>query len=128
LREALRRLWKTPGVTATAVITLTLGIGATTAIFTLVNEVMLKSLPVAKPNELWLRGAFGPVGVGLAIGLPAAIGAGNLIATQLFGVTPWDPVMLAYTALLLSLTALAASMIPAWRAAGIEPMTALRTE
>ncbi len=75
-----------------------------------------------------LRGAFWPVGAGLAIGLPAAIGAGNLIATELFGVTPWDPVMLAYTALLLSLTALSASMIPAWRAAGIEPMTALRTE
>ncbi len=56
LREALRRLWKTPGVTATAVITLTLGIGATTAIFTLVNEVMLKSLPVAKPDELWRIG------------------------------------------------------------------------
>ena len=65
-----------------------------------------------------LRGAFWPVGAGLIIGLPAAIGAGNLIATQLFGVTPWDSVMLAYTALLLSLTALAASMIPAWRAAG----------
>jgi putative ABC transport system permease protein len=75
-----------------------------------------------------LRGAFGPVGVGLAIGLPAAIEAGYLIATQLFGVTPSDPVMLAYTALLLCLAALAASMIPAWRAAGIEPMTALRTE
>jgi putative ABC transport system permease protein len=39
-----------------------------------------------------LRGAFLPVGAGLAIGLPAAVGAGNLIATQLFGVTPWDPV------------------------------------
>jgi ABC-type antimicrobial peptide transport system permease subunit len=75
-----------------------------------------------------LRGAFGPVGIGLAIGLPAAIAAGNLMATQLFGVTPWDPVMLTYTVALLALAALAASMIPAWRAAGIEPMSALRTE
>ena len=75
-----------------------------------------------------LGGAFWQVGVGLAMGLPAAIGAGNLIATELFGVTPWDPVMLAYTALLLGLAALSASVIPAWRAAGIEPMTALRTE
>ena len=56
LREAARQLKKTPGVTATAVITLTLGIGATTAIFTLVQQVMLKSLPVTKPEELWRIG------------------------------------------------------------------------
>jgi putative ABC transport system permease protein len=56
LKEALRRLRKAPGFTATAVITLALGIGATTAIFTLVHQVMLKSLPVAKPEELWRVG------------------------------------------------------------------------
>jgi putative ABC transport system permease protein len=56
LREAVRQLRRTPGVTATAVITLTLGIGATTAIFTLVHQVMLKSLPVTKPDELWRIG------------------------------------------------------------------------
>ncbi|HEX3877326.1 MAG TPA: ABC transporter permease [Bryobacteraceae bacterium] len=75
-----------------------------------------------------LGGAFWPVAIGLGIGLPAAIGAGSLIASQLFGVAPGDPVMLAYTMLLLAFAALAASVIPAWRAAGIEPMTALRTE
>ena len=56
LREAFRQLRKTPGVTTTALITLTLGIGATTAIFTLVHQVMLKSLPVVKPGELWRIG------------------------------------------------------------------------
>ena len=56
LRDALRQLRKAPGFTATAVITLALGIGATTAIFTLVHQVMLKSLPVAKPEELWRIG------------------------------------------------------------------------
>ena len=56
LRDALRQLRKAPGVTTTAVITLTLGIGATTAIFTLVHQVMLKSLPVTKPEELWRIG------------------------------------------------------------------------
>lgn len=56
LREALRQLRKAVGVTTTAVITLALGIGATTAIFTLVHQVMLKSLPVAKPEELWRIG------------------------------------------------------------------------
>lgn len=56
LRDALRQLRKAPGFTATVVITLALGIGATTAIFTLVHQVMLKSLPVTKPNELWRIG------------------------------------------------------------------------
>lgn len=56
LQEALRRLRKAPGFTVTAVITLALGIGATTAIFTLVHQVMLKSLPVTKPEELWRVG------------------------------------------------------------------------
>lgn len=56
LRDALRQLRKAPGFTTTALITLALGIGATTAIFTLVHQVMLKSLPVTKPGELWKIG------------------------------------------------------------------------
>src|ERR1700678_231905 len=56
LRDALRQLRKAPGFTATAIITLALGIGATTAIFTLVHQVMLKSLPVTRPDELWRIG------------------------------------------------------------------------
>jgi len=75
-----------------------------------------------------LAGAFWQVGVGLALGIPAAIAAGNLMTAQLFGVQPWDPVMLVVATLLLGLAALVASMIPAWRAAGLEPMAALRTE
>ena len=66
-----------------------------------------------------LGGAFWQVGVGLALGLPAAIGAGKLMTTQLFGVQPWDPVMLTLATLLLGLAALVASVIPAWRAAGV---------
>src|SRR5689334_21607666 len=56
LRDAVRQLRNAPGITATALITLALGIGATTAIFTLVHQVMLKSLPVTKPDELWRIG------------------------------------------------------------------------
>src|ERR1700689_2689779 len=56
LREALRQLRKAPGFTTTAVVTLALGIGAATAIFTLVHQVMLKSLPVTRPDELWRIG------------------------------------------------------------------------
>jgi ABC-type antimicrobial peptide transport system permease subunit len=73
-----------------------------------------------------LRGAFSQIGIGLALGIPAAIGAGKLMNDQLFGVKPWDPIMLASAALMLGLATLLASVIPARRAAGVEPMVALR--
>jgi predicted permease len=75
-----------------------------------------------------LGGAFWQVGVGLALGIPAAIGAGRLMRNQLFGLEPWDPVMLAAATLLIGVAALLASVVPAWRAAAVEPMVSLRTE
>jgi putative ABC transport system permease protein len=56
LRDAIRQLRKAPGFAATVVIALALGIGATTAIISLVHQVMLKSPPVAKPDEPWRVG------------------------------------------------------------------------
>jgi len=79
-------------------------------------------------QRLVLRGAFAQVGVGLLIGIPAAIGAGHLMASQLYGVSQYNPLVLGTTMLVLALAALLASSVPAWRASGVEPMEALRIE
>ena len=60
LRFAFRQLARTPGFTATAILTLALGIGANSAIFTLVNAVLLQNLPVADPKTLIPREAAFP--------------------------------------------------------------------
>ena len=60
LRYGLRTLRRNPGFTAVAVLSLALGIGANTAVFTLVDAVLLKTLPVQAPGELriltWVHG------------------------------------------------------------------------
>ncbi|MGB7135627.1 MAG: ABC transporter permease, partial [Acidobacteriaceae bacterium] len=61
LKYAWRQLRKSPGFAVTAVVTLALGIGATTAIFTMFDQVLLRVLPVEKPQELvrfWWHGNF----------------------------------------------------------------------
>ena len=78
--------------------------------------------------NLVLRGAFLQVGIGLLIGIPVTILGGRAMAAQLFGVKPYDPNILLLTTAVLSFAALVASMIPARRAASIEPMRALRSE
>jgi len=82
----------------------------------------------AKVVDLVLRGAFRRVIAGLILGLPLAVGAGKLIAAQLYGVTFWDPIALGAASGALAACALIAALIPAGRAASISPMNALRAE
>jgi predicted permease len=79
-------------------------------------------------QKMVLRGAFLQVGLGLVIGIPAAIAAGHLMAAELFGVNEWNPLVLGATTVVLGAVALLAAALPARRAAGVEPMEALRGE
>jgi len=75
-----------------------------------------------------LRGALWQVLIGLALGIPAALYAGHLMQSLLYGVGSYDPLALAGATLILGLCATVAGLIPARRAASIEPMQALRTD
>jgi ABC-type antimicrobial peptide transport system permease subunit len=66
--------------------------------------------------------------MGLVIGIPVAIFAGRLMASKLYNVRPADPAVLVATTVILVLAALLAAVIPAQRAANVEPMRALRVE
>jgi len=78
--------------------------------------------------KLVLRSAFIQIAIGLAIGIPATILAGYAMTTQLFGVKPYAPGILLVTTAVLSLAALVATVVPARKAAALEPIKALRTE
>jgi ABC-type antimicrobial peptide transport system permease subunit len=69
-----------------------------------------------------------PVLFGSAVGLAGAALAGSLIRTLLYGASPYDPLVIAAMIGCLLVTAIAACVIPAWRALRLDPMQALRTE
>jgi ABC-type antimicrobial peptide transport system permease subunit len=75
-----------------------------------------------------MRGALWQILIGLALGIPAALFAGHLMSSLLYGVGSYDPLALAGSILVLGACAAIAGYIPARRAASIEPMQALRTE
>jgi ABC-type antimicrobial peptide transport system permease subunit len=67
-------------------------------------------------------------GIGMAVALPCALGLSRLLRSQLYGVSPADPVALASAALLVAAVAVVAALIPARRAALVNPIEALRSE
>src|SRR6185436_16310549 len=66
--------------------------------------------------------------IGLAIGIPAAMGLGQFVAAQLYGIQARDPWIAGATVILLALVSAAAGLIPATRASRIDPILALRYE
>jgi len=77
---------------------------------------------------LVLRGAFGLVLLGLLLGLPLAFAAGRFMGSQLYGMSPYNPTVTLIAVVLLGLSAIIASLIPALRASLISPLHALRVE
>jgi ABC-type antimicrobial peptide transport system permease subunit len=75
-----------------------------------------------------LRDAGKMLALGLALGLMLALVAGREASTMVFGLKPWDPATLIAAATLLVLVTTVASLIPAFKAARINPVDSLRTE
>jgi predicted permease len=106
------------GVTAYAVAVRTSEIGVRMALGAMPRDIVRNVL----------RGAFVQVAIGLVLGIPLAIAAGRLMTSRLFQVHSYDPLVLATAVGALGVCALVASMIPARRAASIDPVQAMRVE
>jgi predicted permease len=78
--------------------------------------------------RMMLRVAVAPTTLGLLIGLPLALAGGRAIASELYGVTSYDPVVLGTAVLVLAVSSILAAVIPARRAASIDPIGALRAD
>jgi predicted permease len=95
------------------------------------NEIGIRMALGAQPRlvlGMVLGEASRLVAIGIVVGVCAALAMGRVIASMLYGLNSWDPVTLMSSAALLIGVAIAASWIPARRAAGVDPMRALRHE
>jgi ABC-type antimicrobial peptide transport system permease subunit len=137
LRYTFRGFRRTPGLLAVfGVLALTL---STLGIYRVVAYSVSRRI-----REIGLRVALGAakrdimglivghsmrlVFVGLLISGVLGVGVGQLLRSQLFGISPSDPITFGVIAVLLIGVALLASWLPAWRAARIDPLVALRSE
>ena len=66
--------------------------------------------------------------VGILAGIVLALAGGKLVASLLYGISPSDPVAMGIVAMMLMAVALAAALVPAWRASRADPVSALRAD
>ncbi|MFZ0303900.1 MAG: ABC transporter permease [Terracidiphilus sp.] len=95
------------------------------------NEIGIRLALGAQPGQvraMILRESTWLAIAGIVAGTGAALGLTRLVKTMLYGIQPWDPATMVGGVLVLLVVALAASWIPARRAAGVQPMEALRHE
>ncbi len=88
------------------------------------------ALGAQRRDVIWLvmREVLILLAIGLAVGVPAAFGAGRFVSEQLYGIQPYDPTIAVATLVLLTLVSALAGLIPAHRASRIDPILALRYE
>ena len=88
------------------------------------------ALGATRPSAIWLllRDAIAMIAGGTVIALPCVAALGRFVQSQLFGVTPTDPLTIATATFLTTAAALVAAFIPAYRACTIDPANALRLE
>ena len=81
-------------------------------------------------NVLWvvLRESLIVIGAGILVGACLSLVGTRLVSSLLFGLSPRDPLTLAASAVLLLLVSVASGLLPAWRAANVNPTEALRVE
>jgi hypothetical protein len=127
LRYALRMLSRNPGFATVALLTLTLGIGANTAIFSVLNAVLIRELPVRQPEELLRLAPIGERGEDMAFSYPffLALRKSQQVFSSVYAATGSDPMDL--TTATGAIAGLAA-WIPARRAAALDLMFSLRHE
>ena len=106
------------GITAYSVARRTREIGLRTALGATRAQVV----------QMILKGALTQAGIGLAVGIPASLAAGRVLADQVFGVETSDPQILGVASAVLVVCAVAAGLIPALRASTVDPALALRAE
>jgi ABC-type antimicrobial peptide transport system permease subunit len=79
-------------------------------------------------RRMIVRETFVLIGIGLIVGIPVSIGAARFIASELYSVRPGDPLTTGAVCMLLAAIAVMAALLPARRAARVDPMVALRYE
>ncbi len=139
LRHAVRGVVRRPLFALIAVLSLAVGVGATTAVFGVVNTLLIQPPPgIANADRvvelgrdvarLVLRYAAGLILPGLVVGGLAGVGIAYLVRGLLIGVQPLDPATFIAVAGVLGAAVVAATVVPARRAAAVHPMEALRSE
>jgi ABC-type antimicrobial peptide transport system permease subunit len=78
--------------------------------------------------QMVLREALMLAAIGIAVGLPVAGVATRFISSMLYGLKPTDPTTIFWSMFLMAAVAISAGYLPAWRAARVDPMVALRYE
>ena len=86
---------------------------------------MTSTMRRAAPGD---RESVRTVAIGVAVGIGLAVGGGRFVAALLYGIEPGDPAVTIGVAAALLLVAAGAAFGPAWRAARVDPVTALRVE